>query len=193
MEIWRDIEGYEGLYQVSNLGNVLSLEKYIKSHNEERTQYRPARLLKQHKNQFGYMKVWLWKDSKRKEFAVHRLVADAFIDNPNNKPCVNHIDNIRDNNCVDNLEWCTYKENSQWAEIQGRRIFTKEWRNKISATRRTKPVIGTDEQGNEIYFEKLSDVAKSGFDPKAIIKCCKGLQKKSKGYTWKYADKEQTE
>lgn len=190
MEIWKDIKGYEGLYQVSNLGNVLSLEKYIKTHNEERMQYRPSKLLKQHKNQFGYMKVWLWKDGKRKEFAVHRLVADAFIDNPNNKPCVNHLDNIRDHNSVDNLEWCTYKENSQWAEIQGRRVFTDKWRNKISASKKKKPVIGTDANGKEYYFDKVRDVKEMGFDAGDVIRCCKGQKKSVKGFTWRYADKE---
>lgn len=186
MEIWKDIIGYEGLYKVSNLGNIMSLEKHIINHSDERIQIRPPKLLKQHKNQFGYMKVWLYKNSKRKEYAVHRLVAMAFIDNLENKPCVNHIDNNRENNNVNNLEWCTYKENNQWAEIQGRREFTKEWREKISATRKTKPVIGIDDEGNEIFFAKVRDVKKEGFDPKAIIRCCKGLQHKSKGYTWKY-------
>ena len=196
MEIWKDIVNYEGLYKISNLGNVMSLEKQIINQDDKRVQKRPAKLLKQHMNQFGYMKVWLYKDGKRKEYAVHRLVANAFIDNPENKPCVNHIDNNRANNTLENLEWCTYKENSQWAEIQGRRVFTKEWRDKISATRKTKTVIGTDKDGNEIYFEKVRDVAKAGFDTKAVINCCKYRQKSTKGYRWRYAleaDKESEE
>jgi hypothetical protein len=196
MEIWKDIIGYEGLYKVSNLGNIMSLEKHIINHSDKRIQIRPPRLLKQHKNQFGYMKVWLYKNSKRKEYAVHRLVASAFIDNPDNKPCVNHIDNNRENNNANNLEWCTYKENSQWAEIQGRREFTKEWREKISATRKKKPVIGINDKGEQIYFDTIRNVTKGGFDAKAVINCCKEKQNSHKGYRWNYfmpADKENTD
>ena len=192
MEIWKDIVGYEGLYQVSNLGNVMSLEKYI-DNKKGAIQYRPPKVLKQYKNKFGYMRVYLTQNSIKKMYAVHRLVATAFISNPDNKPCVNHIDNNRANNVVDNLEWCTYKENSQWAEIQGRRIFSEEWKQKISDTRKKKPVIGTDDMGNHIYFPTVRSVVTGGFDPKAVIKCCKGEQKMHKGYKWIYfteADKE---
>ena len=117
------------MYQVSNFGNVISLEKYI-DNKKGAIQYRPPKILKQYKNKFGYMRVYLTRNSIKKMYAVHRLVAMAFIDNPDNKPCINHIDNNRENNHLENLELCTYKENSQWAEIQGRREFTKEWREK---------------------------------------------------------------
>ena len=130
MEIWKDIKGYEGSYMVSNYGRVKSLEKNIESHNHTRTQYRPEKILKQYKNKWGYMRVYLTQNSIKKMYAVHRLVASAFIDNPNNKPCVNHIDNDRSNNHLDNLEWCTYKENNNWAKKQGRRVFTEEWKRK---------------------------------------------------------------
>ena len=186
MEEWKDIKGFEGLYKVSNYGNIMSVERYVNTCHKDVMRLIPNRLLVPHKTKTGYLKVWLYRNGKKKKYSVHRLVAMAFIDNPENKPCVNHIDNNRENNNVNNLEWCTYKENSQWAEIQGRREFTKEWREKISATRKTKPVIGIDDEGNEIFFAKVRDVIKEGFDPKAIIRCCKGLQHKSKGYTWKY-------
>ena len=190
MEIWKEIKGYEGSYMVSNYGRVKSLEKNIKSHGGTRTQYRPERILKQSKNKWGYMKVWLYKNSKRIEFAVHRLVADAFIENPSNKPCVNHIDNDKTNNNAYNLEWCTYQENNEWSMKQGRKVMTEEWRNKILSTRKRKPVVGTDKNGKEYFFEKVRDVAKMGFDPKAVIKCCKNEMKSTKDFTWKYqADK----
>ena len=192
MEIWKDIVGYEGLYQVSNFGNVISLEKYI-DNKKGAIQYRPPKILKQYKNKFGYMRVYLTQNSIKKMYAVHRLVATAFISNPDNKPCVNHIDNNRANNVVDNLEWCTYKENSQWAEIQGRRIFSEEWEQKISDTRKKKPVIGTDGMGNHIYFPTVRSVVTGGFDPKAVIKCCKGEQKMHKGYKWIYFAEADTE
>ncbi len=194
MEIWKDIVGYEGLYQVSNFGNVISLEKYI-DNKKGAIQYRPPKILKQYKNKFGYMRVYLTRNSIKKMYAVHRLVAMAFIDNPDNKPCINHIDNNRENNHLENLEWCTYKENSQWAEIQGRREFTKEWKEKISATRKKKSVIGINDNGEQIYFDTIRSVVKEGFDPKAVINCCKGRQKTYKGYKWNYfipADKEES-
>ena len=99
MEVWKDIKGYEGLYQVSNLGNVKSLKTnknlyYSKSRN--------------------YLRVGLNKNGVRRGFSIHRLVAQAFIPNPKNKPCVNHKDCNPKNNCVDNLEWCTHKYNNSY-------------------------------------------------------------------------------
>ena len=101
-EIWKDIEGYEGLYQVSNLGRIKSLhglsEKIMKNSN----------------GSGGYQKLSLTKNKIPKNFFVHRLVAQAFIPNPESKPEVNHIDEDKTNNRVDNLNWMTSKENNDW-------------------------------------------------------------------------------
>ncbi len=188
MEIWKPVIGYEDSYMVSNQGRVKSLEKFIKSHNETRVQYRPEKILKQSKNIWGYMKVWLYKDSKRKEVFVHRLVVQAFLENPDNKPCVNHIDNDKTNNRLENLEWCTYQENSDWSKIQGRRKITGTWRENIIKTRKRKPVIGTDSEGKEYYFKMVRAVEEMGFNTKAVIDCCKGKMKSTKGFTWRYAE-----
>ena len=102
-EIWKDIEGYEGLYQVSDLGNVKSLKT-------NKNLY--------YSNSNGYYRVGLFKD-KRTMRAIHRLVAEAFIPNPNNYPCVNHKDCNKHNNCIENLEWCDYKYNNYY----GNRLF----------------------------------------------------------------------
>lgn len=117
-EIWKDVVNYEGLYQVSNLGNVKSVARVVHRKNGTTTTY-PERLLKC--RSFGnYVQAILSKDGKIKCFTVHRLVATAFIPNPHNYPCVNHKDEVRTNNCVDNLEWCTYKYNNEYNNRVGK-------------------------------------------------------------------------
>ena len=96
-EIWKDIKGYEGIYQVSNFGRIKS--SYTK------------RILKGGKNKAGYLLVGLYKQGVLSRKSIHRLVAEAFIPNPDNKPEVNHIDENKTNNMVSNLEWMTAKEN----------------------------------------------------------------------------------
>ena len=102
-EIFKDIKGYEGLYQVSNFGNVKSLD-YRHTGKE--------RLLKQAIDKHSYHRICLWSYGEPKWFSIHRLVAESFIPNPDNLPCVNHKDENKHNNHVDNLEWCTYEYNN---------------------------------------------------------------------------------
>ena len=104
-EHWKDICGYEGIYQISDLGNVKSL-------NFNHTNKPKLRALMKAKD--GYLFLRLHKNGKAKNYRVHRLVAEAFIPNPNNFPLVNHKDETVDNNCVQNLEWCTEKYNSNY-------------------------------------------------------------------------------
>ena len=119
VEIWKDIPEYEGLYQVSNLGNIKSLSRRNKKRvNQER-------LMKLKLNSSGYYQVWLYKNNKDRGFFVHRLVALVFIPNKNNLPEVNHIDAIKINNVVSNLEWCTHLQNMKHANNLGL-ISTKE-------------------------------------------------------------------
>lgn len=111
LEEWRDVVGYEGIYQVSSLGNIKSLARFAKN----RHGVRPIRerILKPALSRGDYFCVGLKKDTVSKTYFVHRLVAEAFHQNPNNKPCVNHINAIRTDNRACNLEWCTYSENNQ--------------------------------------------------------------------------------
>ena len=102
-EIWKDIVGYEGLYQVSNLGNVKRINFFKKE-----------RFVIPCSNGSGYLYVSLSKNNKRKNFYIHRLVATAFIENHDNLPVINHKDENRSNNSVDNLEWCTQKYNCNY-------------------------------------------------------------------------------
>ena len=105
-EIWKDIEGYEGYYQVSNFGNVRSVDRVIE-YSDGVKRLRKGRILKPYKNRDGYLTCDLRKNSKHKISKIHRLVSEAFIPNPSNLPEVNHKDEDKTNNCVDNLEWCT--------------------------------------------------------------------------------------
>lgn len=104
-EIWKDIINYEGLYQISNLGNVKSVKK--------------SKLMKVDLHQDGYNRLWLSKENKSKGFLLHRLIAIHFIPNPNNLPEVNHKDADKLNNSIDNLEWCTHSENMAHANSMG--------------------------------------------------------------------------
>lgn len=115
MEIWKNIEGYEGLYQVSNLGDVKSLERY----RENSSKLTPERILKGILNNKGYYSVRLYKNKESHFYSVSRLVARTFIPNPKNKPEVNHINgNVKDNS-ITNLEWVTHRENIDHAVKTG--------------------------------------------------------------------------
>lgn len=173
-EIWKDVVGYEKYYEVSNTG-------YIRNKHTKR-------ILNGNINKDGYRKVKLGYGTS-KEYCYHRVVAIAFIPNPQNKPEINHIDNNRLNNRVDNLEWVTHEENVKWCAIQGRKKVTEEIRQNMikSQSKRAKPVIGTDENGNKHYFEKLKDVREKGFNPLYVSLCCSGRQEKYKGWTFEFS------
>lgn len=113
-EEWKNIEGYEGLYQVSSKARVKSLERKSK-HHKGGISILKERILKNTLSVFGYCVVTLCDKTKRKTFKVHRLFAKQFIPNPYNKPCINHIDGDKANNSTQNLEWCTYSENNYHA------------------------------------------------------------------------------
>jgi hypothetical protein len=118
MENWKDIQGYEGLYQISNLGNIKGIQRIVKHSTVGVTRNVPEKLISTFLTK-GYKRVNLWKDNKDKKHPVHVLIAQAFIPNPQNKPCVNHIDGKPSNNNINNLEWVTHSENSQHAANMG--------------------------------------------------------------------------
>ena len=178
-EIWRDIKGYEGLYQVSNLGRVRSLDRFISQKNNSGPYKRliKGKLLKNGKNSQKYLLVVLSKpNNKPKVIHIHRLVAEAFIPNPENLPCVNHKDEDKQNNMVENLEWCTYKYNNNYG------TKTEKLR---------KPIIQVDKNNNIVKFwESASEVMRiNGYrNTTSINNCLKGRAKSAYGYIWRYKD-----
>lgn len=107
-EVWKDVEGYEGIYQVSNLCRVKSLKRSGPGTGTSKDTIRKLRI-----SRHGYYRVGLTKHSKTKWYLVHRLIAIAFIPNPKKHPCINHINSVRIDNSLSNLEWCTYSKNSK--------------------------------------------------------------------------------
>lgn len=107
METWKDVKGYEGIYKISNLGNV----KRVINIHWCNLKYRDNYYLKPLDNGKGYLRIKLTKNSKSKRYMLHRLIAEAFIENPNNYPVINHIDGNKKNNHINNLEWCTQSYN----------------------------------------------------------------------------------
>lgn len=176
MEIWKDIKNYEGLYQVSNLGNVRSLDHYA-SNGKKNILYK-GRILKQTKHKkTGYLLATLCKNNKHKSILVHRLVAEVFINNKNKLPCINHKDENKENNCVTNLEWCTHKYNNNYGN---------------NTKKLCKPVLQYDLQGNFVkeYYGANEASRKTGISCTNICKCCRGERKKTKGFIFKFKREE---
>ena len=172
-EVWRDIPGFEGLYQASTTGKIKSLK------TERKTILAPA--LKR-----GYESVLLVKDGRRYHKSVHRLVAMTFIPNPENKEQVNHLDENKRNNHVENLEWATAKENINWGTGLKKRAFSQR-----TTQPKRKAVYQYDKSLNLInVFQSCHDAARqTGYDRTGISHSC---QKKKgftcyKGYIWEFA------
>ena len=159
-EYWKPVVGYEGLYEVSNLGRVKSLK------------FGKERILKPQKDTSGYLCVTLCKNNNQCQFKVHRLVAEAFIPNPNNLPQINHKDECKTNNIVSNLEWCDRKYNVNYGtrtEKCSKKVyqytldgkFVKEWKS-------------------------TAECGRNGYNYGNVAACCRGKLKKYKNFIWKY-------
>jgi len=168
-EVWKDIKGYEGLYQVSNLGRVRNADGHVhtpKKHNK------------------GYYHVHLSDGhDKIKAKLVHRLVAEAFIPNPNNYPCVNHINEHKTDNRAENLEWCTHSVNMlKHFEICPRKVSLKH--NCL--------IEQIDKEGNLVRtWSNIAEVHREmGYHNTSLKECCEGKRHKAYGYKWHYANKD---
>lgn len=190
-EIWRPIKGYEGYYQVSNLGNVRSVDRVVIRSNG-RKYSRKSQIRKIRKDVGGYLICDLCKNSKYKTIAVHRLVAQAFIPNPDNLPEINHKDEVKTNNCVfvnkdgsvdldkSNLEWCDSKYNKNYGTAIQRRA------EKLSI-----PVLQLDINTGRVISEYPSAreaERQLNISQGSISKCCNGKQKTAGGFKWKYKE-----
>lgn len=130
-EIWKDIEGYEGYYQVSNLGNFRSLDRVVK-YKKSGTRVYPGKSMKVEPTNEGYTRIVLMKDGIKKRYMCHRIVAHMFVDNPDSKPYVNHINGITYDNRAENLEWCTQEENEKHSiEVLGKTMKGKTYPKQV--------------------------------------------------------------
>lgn len=189
MELWKDIQGFEGLYQVSNMGNVRSCSwknmgfpknLFLKKHNK------------------GYRHVELVNKGTKKAFLVHRLVAEAFIPNPNGYPFINHIDEDKTNNRVENLEWCTQRQNMRayfnnhpeftWENGGGVYGRHRHKKSKYGDTNRNVRQLNMDGSFVKLWESAAEIAYENKWKQSSIAECCRGKRQKAYGYKWEYAD-----
>lgn len=176
MEQWKAIAGYDGQYEVSNLGRVRSL----KSGKEK--------ILRPNKNNNGYLLVYPYKDGKTRGLLIHRLVAEAFIPNPQGLETVNHKDEVKTNNSVDNLEWMSRKDNINYGsrnKCAGKAISKININNPAFS----KQVQMFDKSTGELLatFPSTHEAGRvTGIASQHIGECCRGKHKSSGGYVWRY-------
>ena len=171
-EEWRPVVGYEGLYEVSNLGRVRNS--------------RTGRIRKITFDQDGYLQLSLFRKGSNVCRKVHRLVAMAFIPNPDNLPCINHKDENPANNCVDNLEWCTHQYNNNY----GNRI--EKYRKSNTNGKKSKPVLQYTLEGEFVReWPSVMEIhRKLGYSQGNISSYCRGETNSSYGFIWKYKQPE---
>lgn len=174
--MWKEIPGFEGLYEASTDGQIRSVDR-ISPHGH----HLRGKVLKQRNHTQGYLSVSLSKDGVVHEVLVHRAIAIIFIPNPESHGFVNHKDEDKRNNAVENLEWCTKQYNNTYnGKMEKQLPYTQ------------KPVIQVDLEGNEIArFDSAAHAARVlGFDKSGINHCCRGTAKTHHGFMWKYAGRE---
>jgi len=182
-EIWKDVPNYKGYYKVSNIGNILSLERKVKS-SRSKNGYRTVRrrLLKTRIDKYGYNTIILRKFNVDQHFTIHRLVCLVFILNPNNLPSINHKDENKLNNDVNNLHWCTVKYNNLYND---RQLKINE---KLKLTVKGKIVNQYDLDGNFIkQYRSLREMYRcTNYSRQLVKNVCLGLKSDYKNYLWKF-------
>jgi len=172
MKEWKDVVGYEGLYSISSNGEVASLS--IRNRMIDRPR---LKILKDYSDKDGYYVVTLCKNNHKETYRVHRLVAIAFHNNFDNLPCVNHKDECKTNNNVENLEWCTVKYNSNYNDCAIKRGILQRI-----------PIIQYSKKMEliKIWSGRIEIVKTLGFSGGNITSCCSGNRKYANNYIWRY-------
>ncbi len=167
-EVWRDVPGYQGLYEASSLGNIRS--NYCRTKN--------GKIILSNKiNRKGYVTICLYKNKKRFSTEAHRIVANTFMPSSDNKLQINHINEIKNDNRICNLEWCTPKENLNHGS-----------RNKRSAETLSKSIDQLSMSGELIKtWTSMQEAGRNGYRPAEICLCCKGKRHTHAGYRWSYS------
>lgn len=212
-EIWKDIEGYEEMYQVSNLGRVKGLERTI-IRKDGKPLTIEEQILKPSLDSRGYYFVSLTKNKQPKNYRIHRLIAEAFIPNPDNKPEIDHINTVPTDNRIENLRWVTHKENmnnqttiSKMSNSQQGKHLTQETKEKISKSLKdnpskpwlgkfgnehpnSKPILQFTKDGDFMRkWECFSEIERNlGINHSNILKVIKGIRNHTGGYKWGYAE-----
>ena len=172
IEEWKDIKDYEGKLQVSSYGNIRNINYYGTG---------IIKIVNQRPNENGYMVVSLSKNKKTKPCKVHRLVAETFLPNPENLPEVNHKDENKTNNRVENLEWKTHRGNCNHG-TRNERIFEKTTNGKCS-----KKVLQFSKSGEFIReWPSVMECSRNGYDFRNVSACCLGKRKTAYGFRWEY-------
>lgn len=185
-EIWKDVEGYDGVYQVSSKGRVKSLDTI--RWNGQAFYMKKGRILKQKLDDKGYYRINLYHDGKCRTYLVSRLVAQAFISNPNNLKLVGHDNDVKTDNTVENLYWTDYSENATHNGVHERVTAKRQLKINDIADALSKPVIGrSDTNGNTVLrFKSAHEAQRNGFLSCKISMCCNGKRKKHGGFTWEF-------
>lgn len=199
-EIWNDIIGYEGLYKVSNLGFIKSLSRSVTGRDFKVKKYNNERILKPSPYSNGYLGITLCKNGISKQFILHRIIAIHFIPNPKNFSEINHKDENKTNNCINNLEWCSHKYNANYGTKIKRTIESFKKNGSVSGKNnsmfgrkgadnpKSKPVIQLTLLGKKISEYPSIRIAskKKNVNPASICAVCKGKLMTCGGFKWKY-------
>ena len=176
-EIWKPVDGFEGLYEISNLGRIKSLW------------FGNEKILKPQKDRLGYLRVSLYRNGKVKHFLAHRLVAEAFIQNPKGFEQVNHRDEVKTNNCISNLEWCNAKYNANYGS-RTKRISSAQ-RNHPAKSKPVEASKYPDFSEIELRFASTMEAERNGYVQNYVSACCRGCYCSKgnfyKGLYWRFA------